>query len=270
MELNNARILLTGAGGGIGTPVARRLAAAGARLYMAGRDEAGSQLAEALRQQGADARYRFVDLLAEGAAAEIARDARQALGGIDLLVNLAGAMSFEAFAAEDPQVTERLLRLNTLVPMQLAHAVLPGMLAQKSGRIVNIGSIFGSIGFAYFATYSATKFALRGFSEALRRELEGSGVGVTYIAPRGVKTGFNTDAVYRMAQVVKMNLDEPEVVASAIVAAIRSERSEAYIGWPEKLFVRINALLPRLVDNGVRKQNRQAAQFVRSATTVES
>lgn len=269
MKLENARILLTGAGGGIGTPVARHLAQAGARLFMVGRDEVGTQLAEELRKQGADATYRFVDLLSEGSAAEIALAARKAIGGVDMLVNLAGAMSFEAFAAEDPQVTERLLRLNTLVPMQLAQAVLPGMLAQQKGRIVNIGSIFGSIGFAYFATYSATKFALRGFSEALRRELEGSGVGVTYIAPRAVKTGFNTDAVYRMAQVVKMNLDEPDTVACAIVAAIRSDRNEVYIGWPEKLFVRINALLPRLVDNGVRKQNRQAAQFVRPATTTQ-
>ncbi len=269
MELNNTRILLTGAGGGIGTPVARQLAAAGARLFMVGRDEAGALLAEELRGQGADAHYQFVDLLSDGAAQGVVHSARQTLGGLDLLINLAGAMSFETFAAEDPQVTERLLRLNTLVPMQLARAVLPGMIAQRSGRIVNIGSIFGSIGFAYFATYSASKFALRGFSEALRRELDGSGVGVTYIAPRAVRTPFNSEAVLRMAEVVKMKLDEPQVVAGAIVAAIRSERNEAYLGWPEKLFVRINALLPRLVDNGVRKQNRQAAGFVRTADTVQ-
>lgn len=269
MELNNARILLTGAGGGIGTPVARNLAAAGARLFMVGRDEIGPQLAEELRAQGADAHYQFVDLLAAGVAQEVAQAAQQTLGGVDLLINLAGAMSFESFAAEDPHVTERLLHLNTLVPMQLTHAVLPGMLAQRSGRIVNIGSIFGSIGFAYFATYSATKFAMRGFSEALRRELDGSGVGVTYIAPRAVKTPLNTDAVLRMAEVVKMKLDDPETVARTIVAAIRGERNEAYLGWPEKLFVRINALLPRVVDNGVRKQNRQAADFVQPVGSVQ-
>lgn len=270
MDLGKARILLTGAGGGIGCPVARELAATGARLYMVGRDEAGVTLAEELRRQGADSHYRYIDLLGEQAATQVVQGARESLGGIDVLINLAGAMSFEAFAAEDPRVTERLLRLNTLVPMQLAHAVLPGMLAHQRGRIVNIGSIFGSIGFAYFATYSATKFALRGFSEALRRELAGTGVGVTYIAPRAVKTGFNTAAVYRMAQAVKMTLDEPDTVARAIVRAIRAGRHEAYIGWPEKLFVRINALLPRLVDSGVRKQNRQAAQFVRPASTTQS
>jgi short-subunit dehydrogenase len=269
MDLSNARILLTGASGGIGTPLARRLAAAGARLFMVGHDETGTPLAEELRREGADAQCRHLDLLGEHTAPQVVRIAQESLGGIDLLINLAGAMSFEAFTAEDPRITERLLRLNTLVPMQLAQSVLPGMLAQQHGRIVNIGSIFGSIGFAYFASYSATKFALRGFSEALRRELAGTGVGVTYIAPRAVKTGFNTDAVYRMAQVVKMNLDEPDTVARAIVAAIRAERNEAYIGWPEKLFVRINALLPRLVDNGVRKQNRQAAQFVRPAKSTQ-
>ncbi|GAB4347392.1 MAG: SDR family oxidoreductase [Gammaproteobacteria bacterium] len=270
MKLDNARVLLTGAGGGIGTPLAHRLANAGARLFMVGRDETGEQLQETLRSEGAEAHYRYVDLLSDEGAETSVRAARELFGGVDLLINLAGAMSFEAFTAEDPRVTERLLTLNTLVPMRLAHAVLPGMLAQHRGRIVNIGSIFGSIGFAYFATYSATKFALRGFSEALRRELDGTGVGVSYIAPRAVKTGFNSDAVYRMARAVKMNLDQPETVAEAILKAIRRERNETYIGWPEKLFVRINALLPSLVDNGVRKQNREAARFVHPATTAHS
>lgn len=264
MELKDARIVLTGASGGIGAPLARQLAAAGARLYMVGRDEACIRLARGLREAGGDAACLCIDLLDEGAVSRVATASCEHLGGVDILINLAGAMSFESFAAEDPQVTERLLRLNTLVPMQLSQALLPGMLTRKRGRIINVGSIFGSIGFAWFATYSATKFALRGFSEALRRELAGSGVGVTYIAPRATRTGFNTDAVYRMAQTVGMNLDDPADVARAIVDAIRTDRDEAYLGWPEKFFVRMNALLPRLVDNGVRNQNRQAAKFVRS------
>lgn len=262
MELSGTRIILTGAAGGIGNQLARRLATSGARLFMVGRSEAGAELAKTLKSQGADVTFHRKDLLQQGAVQDIVSSALTALGGIDLLINLAGSMSFESFAAEDPDVTERIMRLNVVLPMQLCQAVLPHMLAQKHGRIVNIGSIFGSIGFAYFATYSASKFALRGFSEALRRELAGSGVGVGYIAPRATKTSFNGAAVDRMGQSVKMKFDAPDYVAGVIVDSIRADMNEAYLGWPEKFFVRLNALLPRVVDSGVSKQNRQAKQFV--------
>src|SRR6202030_2205215 len=104
-----------------------------------------------------------------------------ATGGIDVLVNCAGIASFGLFDKQTPQSMETLWRINVLAPMQLTRALLPQMTARRHGRIVNIGSVFGSIGFAYFTTYSASKFAIRGFSEALRRELEGSGIGVTYV-----------------------------------------------------------------------------------------
>jgi short-subunit dehydrogenase len=268
MELSGTRIILTGAAGGIGNQLAHRLAASGARLFMLGRSEAGAELAQTLTGQGADVTFHQIDLLQQGAVQQVVSSALTALGGIDLLINLAGSMSFESFVAEDPAVTERLMRLNVLVPMQLCQAVLPYMLEQKRGRIVNIGSIFGSIGFAYFATYSASKFALRGFSEALRRELAGNGVGVGYIAPRATKTSFNDDSIYRMGQTVKMKFDDPDYVAGVIVASIRADKDEAYIGWPERFFVRLNALLPRVVDNGVSKQNRQAEQFVRPVRSI--
>lgn len=145
--------------------------------------------------------------------------------------------------------------------MQLTRALLPQMTARGSGRIVNLGSIFGSIGFACFTTYSASKFAMRGFSEALRRELEGSGVSVTYVAPRYTKTPLNDGVVSRMAQAVGMNSDEPSVVARYAVRAIEQDCKDYYIGWPECLFVRINAILPRLVDGVLRKQNRQMRTF---------
>lgn len=263
MELKDARIVLTGAGGGIGRPLAQQLAAAGARLLLIGRDDPCGP-----PDTKADGAFRRVDLLEPRAPARVSEAVQEVLGGVDVLINLAGANSFREFVAEDSQVTETIMRLNALAPMQLAQALLPGMLAQGQGRIVNVGSIFGSIGFAYFASYSASKFALRGFSEALRRELAGTGLGVTYVAPRATRTGFNADAVYRMAETVKMNVDEPADVARSIVAAIRAERDECYLGWPERLFVRLNALLPRLVDAGVRGQNRQAARFARQSGPV--
>jgi short-subunit dehydrogenase len=135
------------------------------------------------------------------------------------------------------------------------------MLARGTGLIVNLGSIFGSIGFAWFASYSASKYALRGFSEALRRELHGTGVDVCYIAPRAVKTGLNSEAVYRMADATGMQMDTPEWVAKQIVRAIAGNSKDVYLGFPESLFVRINALLPRLVDLSLRGRNRKMLEF---------
>jgi len=153
--------------------------------------------------------------------------------------------------------------VNLLAPMWLTRAMLPVMQEQNSGHIVNVGSIFGSIGFAYFTTYSATKFGLRGFSEALRRELADTGIKVSYIAPRAVKTPMNSDVVMRMGEATKMNMDEPELVVAKIIEAIESDKKDAYFGFPESLFVRINALLPRIVDGSLAAQNRITRAFAK-------
>jgi short-subunit dehydrogenase len=149
--------------------------------------------------------------------------------------------------------------------MQMVREVLPAMLGRGSGRIVNVGSTFGSIGYPGFAAYSASKFALRGFSQALRRELQGTGVGVTYVAPRAVRTAFNPPAVHLMAERKLMRMDEPSWVATRIVHAIERERNEAYLGFPESLFARINGVLPALVDGALKKVLPDLSHHARSA-----
>jgi short-subunit dehydrogenase len=262
MTLGNARILLTGAGGGIGSALAAQLASKGATLALLDR-HAGDADSPCRTIGGPDCHAISVDLLDPSARSAAVEQAAAALGGIDLLINCAGLMSFRPFAEEDPATLERLMQLNLVVPMLLARQLLPRLLAQGRGRIVNIGSTFGSIGFAWFAAYSASKFGLRGLSEALRRELEGTGVGVTYFAPRAVKTPLNTSAVYRMAEVTKMNMDDPAWVAERIVQAIERDAKDVYLGFPEKLFARLNGFLPRLIDGGLRKQNALMAPFAR-------
>jgi short-subunit dehydrogenase len=139
--------------------------------------------------------------------------------------------------------------------------VLPHLLAQNSGRIVNIGSTFGSIGFAHFATYCASKFAIRGFSEALRRELVDTQVGVTYISPRATKTSLNNARTTQMLLETKTNMDDPEYVAERIIFAIENDRKEYFIGQPESFFARLNGIFPRLVDNGLLKNTRIAKKY---------
>lgn len=262
MKIARQRIIVTGAGGGIGSQVARMLADKGAELVLADRD---TQKLDALQQeisaQGGKAHVISCDLSANGAPQAVAGYALNAMGVVDVLVNCAGIANFGQFQDQSPVAMETLWRINVLVPMQLSRALLPQMVNRGHGRIVNVGSIFGSIGFAYFTTYSASKFAIRGFSEALRRELDGTGVGVTYVAPRYTKTPLNDGAVSRMAQAVGMNSDEPALVAQHIVRAIELDKQDYYIGWPECLFVRINAILPRLVDGALRKQNEQTKPF---------
>ncbi len=264
MKLKGTRTILTGAAGGIGAEIAKALAAEGAVVSLLGRNRALlDELSSEINAGGGSSVVIEADLL-EGDQRDAAVDqAVKELGGVDLLINNAGLQSFRPFAEEDPAVLERIIRLNTITPMLITRRVLPQMIEQDRGRIVNVGSTFGSIAFAWFAAYSASKFGLRGFTEALRRELADTNIGVTYVAPRAVKTKLNSSAVYQMADEVKMNMDEPDWVAARIVDSIVSGKKELYLGFPESLFVRINALFPRLVDKALYKQNLKMSPFAR-------
>ena len=136
------------------------------------------------------------------------------------------------------------------------------MKKRGDGQIVNIGSIFASINFAHFVTYSSSKAGVKAFSEALRRELKGSGVHVSYVAPRSIKTPLNSAKVLQMAKATKMNMDSPEFVANHIIEAIKHKKKDVYIGFPESLFVRINGLLPRMVDSALAKNDAIARTII--------
>jgi short-subunit dehydrogenase len=260
MSFTGKRILLTGATGGIGYPLALALAAKGARLALVDRNgERQKEICEEIVRSDGDAVSIVIDLLQE--PADAVTIAMQSLGGLDMLINNAGMIDFTLFQQQDPARIAQVMNINAVVPMQLAHAVLPHFLAQGSGRIVNIGSTFGSIGFPHHAVYSASKFALRGFSEALRRELEDSGVEVTYIAPRATRTALNDAAAVRMMEANRIAMDDPAMVAQTIVRAIERGRKECYIGGPESIFARLNGVLPRLVDAGLKKKTRVAQTF---------
>lgn len=179
----------------------------------------------------------------------------------DILINLAGVQYFGPMEGESPDSLRLTLAINLLAPMRLAQAVAPGMRGRGRGQIVNIGSIFGSINFAHFASYSSSKAGLRAFSQALRRELTGTGVAVTYIAPRAVKTGFNSAKVLQFAALTKMAMDEPGAVAARIVDAVAARKQDVYLGYPEAIFVRLNAVFPALVDRALAAADRRVSQL---------
>ncbi|HBA09179.1 MAG TPA: short chain dehydrogenase [Methylotenera mobilis] len=263
MQLKNKCILLTGATGGIGKQLALQLARKGAKLILVGRDSNKLEtLAQQIHNKGGNAATLVADFATAGAPQQIALQATQQFGNIDILINNAGILDFIQFEDQSPERITQMIETNVTAPIQLAHALLPQFKANNQGQFVMIGSILGSLGFPHYATYCATKFAIHGFSQALRRELVDTNIGVTYIAPRGVNTSMNDAATLAMLAKTGGNVDEPEKVAAIIVKAIEHQQQEVFIGQPESFFAWLNGFMPRVVNLGLKKQARVAKEFV--------
>ncbi len=158
--------------------------------------------------------------------------------------------------ADDAQIAAT-LALNLAAPMALTRDLL-GALTASRGQVVNVGSVFGDIGFPYFALYSASKFALRGRSDALRRELAPRGIAVTYLAPRATRTdaaqGFDA-----LIGPMAMTLDSPDAVAAHAWRAIAARRREQMPASRERLFVALQRLRPGLIDRALMRLARDPA-----------
>ena len=256
MKVDEMNVLLTGATGGIGAQTASLLATRGANLLLAARDESRlNALRNRLSQFGVRVRVAAVDLATEDGRRYVAAAAHDFPGGINVLVNNAGINRFDLFDRQTGRDLETVVTTNLLAPMLLTHRLLPLLQRQQQAVVLNVGSIVGSIGLPGQVAYCGSKFGIHGFSEALRRELAGSSIRVVYVAPRSTDTGMN-DA--RMREIYELNgvrTDDTSVVARRIVVVITGTRCERFIGWPERLFVKINALLPSLVDRSLKKQH---------------
>ena len=256
MKAAEMRALITGASGGIGRALAQELHGRGASVLLVGRNVQALECAvQGLGGRSARVDWCAADLAtAEGRARVVEAANRWGGSGVNVLVNSAGLGDFGMLDELDDAAIERLFAINAVAPVQMTRALLPTLRSQPMGAILNIGSVFGSLGYPGFTAYSATKFALRGFTEALRRELADSKVGVHYFAPRATRTGMNASAVDRMNAELKVAMDPPAQVAAAACSMLEAGKTSAVFGWPEKLFVRINALLPGVVDGSLRKQ----------------
>jgi short-subunit dehydrogenase len=247
--------LLTGASGGIGAAIAAAVLRSGGRVIATGRDKQALHTLQAtLDPTGQSMLCVPADVTEDDDRQRLADVARTWRGGIDVLINNAGAAEFGLFAEERPADIEHVFAVNALAPMQLCRTLLPHLQRRPTAHIVNIGSVFGSIAYAGHATYSASKFALRGFSEALRRELADTAVRVHYLAPRATRTSFNTAAVDELNRRLDVACDSPDRVADAVMEMLRKNQAEAVIGWPEKFFARLNSVWPRVVDRALAKQ----------------
>jgi len=238
-------VALTGAAGGLGAPVARLLADAGARTIGIDR-VACPDCADSI----------VTDLSDDQTLAALAE--RLAGDTPDVLVNIAGVMRFGLHESQPVEALALCYRVNLLVPAVLARAVAAPMRARGSGQIVNIGSVLGAIPYPWFAAYSSSKAGLAALSQGLRRELIGSGVSVTHINPRAAKTAFNNAEVNRFLDITGMRADAPDMVARRIARAIIAREETVSIGAMERVYAVLNAISPRLIDNGLKSQIRRA------------
>jgi short-subunit dehydrogenase len=256
MDLRTARVLLTGGAGGIGGAIAEALLAKGAAVLLVDMNEMALQrfVTDRLGHYG----DRVATLAANLTRAEdrelVSAQARTFRGGINVLINNAGVSHFRLLDEQSPDTIDLALAVNLQAPIHLCRSLLPHLRQQTAAHILNTGSVFGSIGYPGYAVYSATKFGMRGFSEALRRELGDSTVRVHYLAPRATRTGINTAEVEQMNTELGVAMDPVATVAAAACRILENEATETVVGWPEKLFARINGVLPGLVDRAIAKQ----------------
>jgi short-subunit dehydrogenase len=255
MKPASIRALVTGGAGGIGGAIASELLERGASVLLVDRDQAALGRSALRFARYADrVGVLAADLTSAADRQRICSEAACWRGGVNVLVNNAGINHFRMFEDQPAEQLDLALAINVQAPIHLCHGMLAQLRRQPEACILNTGSVFGAIGYPGYAVYSATKFAVRGFTEALRRELADTTVRVRYVAPRATRTGINTSAVERMNDELGVTMDPPELVATAVCDMLVGGREEAVLGWPEKFFARVNGVLPRLVDGALRRQ----------------
>ncbi len=254
-DLSSKVVVITGASSGIGAAAALAFGRAGAKVVLAARRldrlEAASETIAALGT-GAEALPVSADLSQLADIQSLVARAQQRFGRIDVLFNNAGFGRLGWLETLNPVADiEAQLAVNVLGVIQTTRQVLPLMIAQRGGHIINMASVAGLVGTPTYTIYAAGKFAVRGFSEALRREVAPWGIRVSVIYPGGVATEFASHAgIQRKTKATTpawMRLT-PEQVGDAVVDLVRRPRAGLVITWPFRLSVWLNQLFPGLVD----------------------
>jgi len=212
--------VVTGASRGIGAATARALAAAGCRVVVAARSkERIEKVAAELTALGRPAKAVVCDVTSEESVAALLRDAT-ALGPVSVLVNNAGAAASMPIVKTSLEDWNRLMAVNATGAFLCTRAFLPGMIAQKWGRVVNVASTAGLNGAKYIAAYSAAKHALMGFTRSAAAEMAGTGITVNAVCPGYVDTEMTTESLDRI--IAKTGRSRHEALAAALASAGQS------------------------------------------------
>ena len=256
MQLAGRTAVVTGAASGIGRAIAVSLARRACNLALADVDEAGMVgTAELIQGTGIHVSRHHLDVADRIAVAQFPDVVAAEHGGVDVLVNNAGVAVGGTFEQVTDEDFEWLFEINFWGVVRMTRAFLPLLRASEDARVVNISSVYGLIAPPEQAAYSASKFAVRGFSEALRHELEGSNIGVSVVHPGGVATSIaekarvpagtsDAEIARRHAKYRKLLRLPPAVAGETIVRGIERREPRILIGSDAKAISLIARLWP--------------------------
>ena len=260
-RLSRRRVLITGAASGLGRALALKAASENMRLVLA--DIEGHQIelvADAVRRLGAAVVIAPGDVTKPQDREAMFASSRAAFGGLDILVNNAGIGARGHFVDLPVESLRQVMEVNFFACAENCRLAIPLLSRGEQPLIVNVSSMYGRRGVPDWAGYCASKFALCGFSEALRAELVRFGIDLMLVLPGltrthflrnliGSRTGDTLDFAYGLP---------PEVVARRMFDGMQSNRTELRIGWDAARLIWANRLVPRLIDlrkkETVRKQ----------------
>jgi uncharacterized protein len=248
--------LVTGASGGIGAEIAKILATKGYDLVLVARSEPGLQVvASAAATAGAASTIITADLAQPGAGHRLSQELNQRGMHIDVLVNNAGFADFGEMWSADASKLDQMITLNIATLTELMHDLLPAMVANKRGRVMNLASTAAFFPGPLMAVYYATKAYVLSISEGVNEELRGTGVTVTAVCPGPTESGFQAKAEMESSKLVKgRKIPSAHTVAAAAVHATLAGKPVAVIGVKNKLSVLTPRFLPRRFIPGIIKK----------------
>jgi len=228
MDLNESVVVITGASSGIGEAVALRCAAKGAQLVLAARSaDKLAALEQRIAQAGGRVMAVTTDVTDTAQVQHLADTTLQQHGQVDVLINNAGFGIFDPFINAQFDDLERMMRVNFYGMVHCTRTFVPQMIEHRRGQVINVASIAGIIAMRNMAFYTATKFAVIGFSRSLQHELRSTGVNCAVISPGPVRTNFFEQAqVQKMARLSRLSpWLKAEDVTRAIIRAIEHNQS---------------------------------------------
>jgi NAD(P)-dependent dehydrogenase (short-subunit alcohol dehydrogenase family) len=268
--LRDKVVLITGGSRGLGLVLARQICAGGGKVALIARDpeELGRAKADLARRGGAPNAFGVqCDLLDTGQIQSAVRQIIDRFGKIDILINSAGIIEVGPLEHMTREDFERAMRLHFWAPFELISQIVPEMRTWGGGRIVNISSIGGKVAIPHLAPYSASKFALTGFSDALRAELARDNIQVTTVAPGMMRTGSHVNAKFKGkhdaefawfaasagAPLISMNADR---AARKILASCRRGQPSLTLTFAARTAILGNALFPNVTGYWMKIVNR--------------